>query len=54
MISQEEMLNIVVSEATEFVWPSREREPIKAGELVLRYNLRLIRHEDGRLEWRDD
>lgn len=53
MISQKEMLDIIATEAVEL--PVRERQPLpEKAEACVRYNLRLVRHEDGRLEWKDE
>ena len=51
MISQKEMLDIILTEALETV----ERKEIKEkDEPSIEYNLRLVRNSDGSLEWVDD
>ncbi len=58
MCSHQELLGMVVTEALDGPLMKRVKTDFKKRtvqeELVLDYNLRLIKHEDGALEWRDD
>jgi hypothetical protein len=54
MISQKEMLDIIWTETIEKY--AQQREVDKEKDLVVpsvAYDLRLIKHKDGTLEWKD-
>ena len=52
MISQKDMLNIICTEAIEA--EPRQLVTKEESELpTINYDLRLVRKEDGTLEWRD-
>jgi hypothetical protein len=63
MISQQEMLDMIATEAVEGgppppkplrMSPKMLRRAVRSLNMFVRYDLRLVRHEDGRLEWRDE
>jgi len=52
MISNLELLDIIATEAIEDEIPTR-REEASPNTSQVNYPLRLVRYEDGRLEWKD-
>lgn len=55
MISQRDMLGIILTESIESYQESKVYDKEDNDDLppVLDYNLRIIKHPDGRLEWQD-
>lgn len=58
MFSQRELIDMVATEAVEDIvvrdfYQSRQPCKEKAPERTANYNLRLVCHPDGRLEWKD-